>query len=136
MNVFSFSGNLGGDCEVKSVSGTTLCKFSVAVKSGYGDKAQTIWLACDIWGKQAEGKLPDYLKKGQQVVVSGELSSREHEGKTYLGVRVNSIDLVGGKSEGTSQAPAPRPQQTPEPSGGGKLDDDIPFSRLHPLQII
>lgn len=124
MNVFSFSGHLGGDCEVKQVSGTTLCKFSVAVKSGYGDKAQTIWLACDIWGKQAEGKLPDYLKKGQQVVVSGELSSREHEGKTYLGVRVNSIDLVGGKSEGASQAAAPRSQQTPEPPIG---EDDIPF---------
>lgn len=132
MNVFTFSGNLGGDCEVKSVSGTTLCKFSVAVKSGFGDKAQTIWIGCDIWGKQAEGKLPDYLKKGQQVVVSGELSSREHEGKTYLGVRVASIDLVGGRAEGGSQAAAPKPaaQQTPEPSrqtGSGADLDEIPF---------
>lgn len=122
MNVFTFSGNLGGDCEVKSVSGTALCKFSVAVKSGYGDKAQTIWIGCDIWGRQAEGKLPEYLKKGQQVVVSGELSSREHEGKTYLGVRVASIDLVGAKAEGGSQAAAPR-QQAP----AADIEPDIPF---------
>lgn len=123
MNVFSFTGNLGGDAEVKQVSGTALCKFSVAVKSGFGDKAQTIWIGCDLWGKQAESKLPDYLKKGQQVAVSGELSSREHEGKTYLGVRVSSIDLVGGKSDGgSSPAQAPR-QANPAPSD----DDGIPF---------
>lgn len=126
MNVFSFTGNLGGDAEVKQVSGTTLCKFSVAVKSGFGDKATTMWIGCDIWGKQAEGKLPEYLKKGQQVAVSGELSSREHEGKTYLGVRVSSIDLVGSKAEGGSSAPAPKPAARSAPPAAD-LDDDIPF---------
>lgn len=129
MNTFCFSGHLGGDCEVKSVSGTTLCKFSVAVKSGYGDKAQTIWIGCDIWGKQAEGKLPEYLKKGQQVVVSGELSSREHEGKTYLGVRVASIDLVGKREEcGQQSAPSRSTDPAPAHIPADKLgEDDIPF---------
>ena len=123
MNVWTISGNIGNDCRKGNAGGTAVVNFSVAVKSGYGDKAQTVWVDCSLWGRQAEGKLPDYLVKGQQVVVSGELGTREHESKTYITLRVASIDLVGGKSEGASQAPAPRPQQTPEPD----LDDSIPF---------
>lgn len=123
MNVWTISGNIGNDCRKGNAGGTAVVNFSVAVKSGYGDKAQTVWVDCSLWGRQAEGKLPDYLVKGQQVVVSGELGTREHEGKTYITLRVASIDLVGGKQEGTSHAPAPRPQQVPEPD----LDESIPF---------
>lgn len=131
MNVFTFTGNLGKDCRVGNAGGTAVCNFSVAVKSGYGDKAKTHWIDCALWGKQAESKLVDYLVKGQAVAVSGELDTREHEGKTYLTCRVNSVDLVGGKSEG-SQQQAPRQQQAPAqgaPTQGGNdaFDDDIPF---------
>lgn len=129
MNNFAFTGNLGGDAEVKEVGGSKLCKFSVAVTSGFGDKKQTMWIGCDLWGKQAESRLPEFLKKGTQVAVTGELSSREHEGKTYLSVRVNSVDLIGGKGEASAPAPAARP--APAPVAGGNIDDgfddDIPF---------
>lgn len=126
MNVWSFTGNLGGDVKVNKVSDQSVANFSVAVKSGYGDKATTIWAGCSLWGKQAESKLVDYLLKGQMVAVSGELSMREHDGKLYPSVRVNSVSLVGGKSEGSSNS-APqqsRPQQAPQ-----QQDDslDIPF---------
>jgi single-strand DNA-binding protein len=127
MNLFAFTGNIGGDVKVNNAGGTAVANFSVAVKAGYGDKAQTIWIACALWGKQAESKLVGYLVKGQGVAVSGELSTREHDGKTYLQVRVGTIDLVGGgKSDGGNQsAPQqsrPAPQQSPQ-------DDslDIPF---------
>lgn len=132
MNVFTFTGNLGKDCRVGNAGGTAVCNFSVAVKSGYGDKAKTHWIDCALWGKQAESKLVDYLVKGQAVAVSGELDTREHEGKTYRTCRVNIVDLVGGKSEG-SQQQAPRQQQAPAqgaPTQGGNdafFDDDIPF---------
>lgn len=123
MNVWTISGNIGNDCRKGSAGGTAVVNFSVAVKSGFGEKAQTVWVDCSIWGRQAEGKLPDYLVKGQQVVVSGELGTREHESKTYITLRVNSIDLVGGKAEGGQQsAPRPAAQQVPEPDIG-----DIPF---------
>lgn len=126
MNVWSFTGNLGGDVKVNKVSDQSVANFSVAVKCGYGDKATTIWAGCSLWGKQAESKLVDYLLKGQMVAVSGELSMREHDGKLYPSVRVNSVSLVGGKSEGSSSS-APqqsRPQQAPQ-----QQDDslDIPF---------
>jgi single-strand DNA-binding protein len=148
MNILSATGNLGSDCKVNQVGQSTVCNFSVAMKSGFGDKAQTIWLDCALWGKQAESQLPTYLLKGQSVGVSGELGSREHEGKTYLTLRVNSIDLLGGKSEGQQQEPAPpEPQQQNQqkPQGGSvtpgqganqpgqmqepdfDFDDDIPF---------
>lgn len=100
MNVFTFSGNLGNDCRLGNAGGTPVCNFSVAVKAGFGQNEQSIWIDCALWGKRAEGGLPGYLLKGQKVMVSGELGTREHEGKTYLTCRVNEIDLAGGKNEG------------------------------------
>lgn len=131
MNLFAFTGNIGGDVKVNNAGGTAVANFSVAVKAGYGDKAQTIWIACALWGKQAESKLIDYLVKGQGVAVSGELSTREHDGKTYLQVRVSTIDLVGGgKSEGGQSAPRKQqsaPQQSQQVAPPDSFSDDIPF---------
>lgn len=134
MNVLTATGNLGQDCKTNNVGGTAVCNFSVAMKAGFGDKAQTVWLDCSLWGKAAEGKLPEYLVKGQQVAVSGELSTFEADnGKTYLKLRCNSVDLIGGKSEGGQQQPQPRPAQSaPAPAGQmpepvDDFDDDIPF---------
>lgn len=134
MNVFSATGNLGQDCRKNEVNGTAVCNFSVAVKAGFGQYEQTLWLDCALWGKAAESKLPDYLVKGQQVAVSGELSTQEKDGKTYLKLRCNSVDLVGGKSDNQqSQSSQPVPQQ-PAPANSGKMpepvddfDENIPF---------
>ena len=145
MNVFTFTGNLGRDCEVKAVGGSTVCNFSVAATSGYGDNKKTHWINCAIWGKQAESGLVTYLKKGQQVAISGELSLREYQAgdgtqKTSPDVRVNVVSLVGGKSEqapiqqqpaAQQQAYAPPQQQpaSPQPPAGQAFNefDDIPF---------
>ena len=123
MNVLTVTGNLGKDCRTGNVSGTAVCNFTVAAKSGYGDKAQTLWIDCALWGKQAESGLVGYLTKGQQVAVSGELGTKEHEGKTYMTMRVNSVSLVGGKSD----APAQQAQQQQAPAPADDLEDDIPF---------
>jgi len=126
MNIFSFTGNLGSDCRTGNAGGTAVVNFAVAVKSGWGDKAQTLWIDCALWGKQAESRLPEFLLKGQQVAVSGELGSREHDGKTYLTCRASSVDLVGGKPDA---APAPQ-QAAPKPQAAAPVDDfdsDIPF---------
>ena len=135
MNVLTATGNLGQDCEVKQVGGSTVCNFSVAMKAGFGDKAQTVWLDCAIWGKKAEGGLPEYLKKGQQVAVSGELSTFDAtSGKTYMKLRCNEVDLLGGKSDAAPQSPKPIQSQAaapapaaPLPDPVDDLDDDTPF---------
>lgn len=110
MNVFTASGNIGRDAEVRNAGGTSVAGFSLAVKSGYGDKAQTVWVDCSLWGKQAESGLVQYLKKGQFVVVTGELGTREHEGKTYVTLRVNNVTL-GGKQGAQKSAQGQQPQQ-------------------------
>ena len=133
MNVLSVTGHLGQDCRTNQVNGTSVVNFSVAVKAGFGQYEQTLWLDCALWGKAAEGKLPDYLVKGQQVGVSGELSTFEADnGKTYLKLRCNSVDLIGGKSDQgqhhqrpQQQRQAPPQQSMPEPVDD--FDDDIPF---------
>ena len=139
MNKFIFTGNLGQDAEVKATqTGMMVCSFSVAVKSGYGDKAKTTWVNCALFGKRAEGALPQYLKKGTQVAISGELSLDEWQGQDgttqkSLKLNVDDLDLIGG------QAQAPKPQahnpsrqfQAPPvpqaPAGFDNFDDDIPF---------
>ena len=129
MNLGIFTGHLGRDSEIRvTQTGKTCCTFSIAVKCGYGDKATTMWVRCNLWGKRAEGGLPAYLVKGQQVCVSGELSLNEYttqagETRTTLELNVDNVDLVGAKA-------APQPQQgivpTPEPVADN-FDDDIPF---------
>lgn len=129
MNLFTFTGNLGKDAEVKYLAnGNAICDFSVAVKSGYGDKEKTNWVRCAMFGKKAEGQLPTYLVKGTQVAISGELELQEWEGQNgkgaALSVKVDNIDLIGGKPQGQSnqqQAPQQQgyaPQQQQQPQGG------------------
>jgi len=116
MNIYTATGRLGKDCRLGNAGGTAVCNFPLAVDSGFGERKQTLWFDCALWGKRAEGKLPEYLLKGTQVAVSGELGTREHEGRTYLTLRVGELDLIGGK-------------QTSQESGSGDSppDDDVPF---------
>jgi single-strand DNA-binding protein len=135
MNVFTFSGNIGSDAEQRATkAGTAVVSFSVAVKSGYGERESTIWVKCSLFGKRGESLLP-YLIKGQQVVVSGEASLNTWEGKepsrTDLEVNVNGVTLVGGRPAAKPEAPQAKAQDAAEPtgkaSGSGDFDDDIPF---------
>ena len=132
MNLLAFTGNLGKDAEVKYLAnGTAICEFSVAMKSGYGDKEKTNWVRCVLFGKRAEGQLPQYLLKGAQVAVTGELELQEWEGQNgkgaALSVRVENLDLIGGKQQGQNnqaqggyapqqQAPQQQYQQAPQQS--------------------
>lgn len=108
MNVWNFTGNIGGEAERRvTPKGDSVVSFSVAVKSGYGDKAVTTWARCSLWGKRGES-LAEYLTKGALVGISGEPTLREYKandgttGKT-LEVRVNDITLLGGKPAQAAQ---------------------------------
>lgn len=132
MNVWTFTGNLGRDAESRfSPDGTSIVSFSVAVKAGFGKSESTVWPKCAIFGKRGES-LAQYLTKGTQVGVSGEVSNREWEDKSgnkrlSLEVRVNDVTLLGGRKE---SAPEPQRQPTQKasaPSPETFDDDDIPF---------
>ncbi|MEI6747324.1 MAG: single-stranded DNA-binding protein [Methylococcaceae bacterium] len=156
-NVFSCTGSLGRDAELKQVGGGSVLNFAVANSIGFGDKKTTLWLYCALWGKRAES-VAQYLVKGQSVFVSGELSTREYQAKdgtlkTTLALNVSVVDLLGKKSGGQQYAPAPvASYQTPHqqhaqsvqqfnqeqhaqsvqqfnqaPPAAPAYDDDIPF---------
>ena len=128
MNVFTFSGNLGRDAEQRyTAGGDSAVSFSVAVKSGFGNKAVTSWIKCNLWGKRGESVMP-YLKKGQLVGVSGEFSAREwqdKEGQTKISneVRVNDVQLLGGRP----QEQATETAKPSRPAPARDFSDDVPF---------
>lgn len=116
-NVFSFSGTVGSDAVVRYLpSGQAVLNVSVANNVGFSDKQQTLWIRVVVWGKRAEGQLSQFLKKGQQVFVSGELTMSEYKAndgtmKTSLELNANILDLVGKRAEapGSSDYNAPAP---------------------------
>jgi single-strand DNA-binding protein len=124
MNVLTIVGNLGQDATVDEKNGSTVANFSVAMKSGYGDKAQTIWVSCSLWGKQAESKLVDYLTKGQSVAISGEMGTSEYKGKTSITMNVKLISLTGKKNDSLTQS---EPVKQASKTTLADIDSDIPF---------
>ena len=108
-NVLSFTGTCGRDAEVRYLpSGQAVLNVTVANNIGYGDKQQTLWIQVAlVWGKRAEGALKDYLKKGQQVFVSGELTQSEYKAndgstKTALELNASILDLLARKMRSAS----------------------------------
>lgn len=129
MNNWNITGTLGANCERNATkSGKSICSFSVAVKSGYGENEKTTWVRCSLFGNRAEGKLPDYLVKGQKVAISGEVFLDEWEGKdgakkSTLKMAVNTLDLIGDKKVSSSETGnANKASNVPD-----GFEDDLPF---------
>lgn len=98
MNNWNATGNVGKDAVVRQVNNTSATSWSLAVKSGYGDREQTLWVDCTMWGDRGE-RIADYIRKGDPLGVTGELGTREHDGKTYLTLKVADVTLLGGKRD-------------------------------------
>ncbi len=153
MNVYTFTGRLARDCETRfTQAGMAICSFTVAVDYGFGDNKGTNWIRCSLFGKRAEGRLPQYLVKGTQVAISGELRVRDYTDndgnkRTSVDASVNALDLIGGRQEGGNAAGGQQAGSFPSQGGGAAaapksnndpfaskpdfgdvpVDDDIPF---------
>ena len=98
---------------------------------------KTTWANCALFGKRAEGQIPQYLVQGQKVAISGEPTLETWDKPdgtkgTALKVMVNSLDLIGEK-KAEAQPQQQQYQQPPvnnsQPAPNG-FDDDldrIPF---------
>lgn len=134
MNNFNAIGRVGKDAVTRQAGNSQVTGFSLAVDSGFGDKKQTLWLDCSAWGDRF-AKVGEYITKGSQLGVTGELGTREHEGKTYLTLRVSNVTLVGGKGEGSAGSGGPRggapqrerPARATDAPPSDEFSDDIPF---------
>ena len=120
MKQLILAGRIGKNAETRTTQqGDKVTSFSVAVDER-GKEQRTLWFDCSLWGKRGEA-LAQYLTKGSNVAVSGDLSTREYEGKTYLTVRVNEVTLQGGKTQGQDRQPGPQPAPSRD------IEDSIPF---------
>ena len=154
MSNFKDIGRIGRDAEVRQTNnGTSVANFPVAVDVGYGDNKATLWLDCSMFGKRAEGGLVQYLVKGAQVMVEGDINLRQYTkgdgtGGAAVTLNVQDLKLAGGQPQGqqqpqqaanqTQRQPAQqknnqqRSQAHPNGSGGypetvDDFDDSIPF---------
>ena len=135
-------GRLTRDAELKYTNtGSAICKFSVAVnrrrKSGDNWVDEANFFDVAAWGKMGE-TLNQYLTKGKQVAVEGELRQNrwEQDGQPRSKVEIfaMNIQLLGGARDsssgggGRSSAP-PRSRDNfeDEPQGSSDFEDDIPF---------
>jgi len=138
MNVVVLSGNLTKDPELRYSTGanqTAICKFSIAVNDGFGDKKQTSFIPITVFGKAAEN-CENFLKKGSKVIVKGRIQTGSYEkngqkvyttdviADNYVGVEFLSTNADGGQKTAQNE----NPSLTEAPEGFTSLaDDDIPF---------
>lgn len=125
MKTLTIAGNVGRDAELRRTQGgDPVLNFPVAVEDRSGKEKVTFWFDVSLWGKRGES-LAQYIKKGSRIAVTGDLTRREHDGKTFLGVKASDVTLLG------SGEPREEPRkERQQPTGGapaGGMDDEIPF---------
>ena len=134
-------GRLTRDAELKYItSGQAVCKFSLAInrrrKVGEQWEDEVNYFDVVLWGRQGEA-LSQYLQKGKQVGVEGELRQdrwqQDGQNRTRIEVVANNIQLLGGNPSGQSTGQGPvsgnswQGRKEEEPSGDSDFTDDIPF---------
>ena len=108
-------GRLGADPEAKEVGEAKLAVFSVATNRKVKGTDVTTWHRVNAWNKLGEIAY-NYLQKGSQVLVVGELSSRKVEDKVYWDVTAKEIKFVGGREAQGSEVPNAAPPSLGEPN--------------------
>ena len=153
-------GNLGGDPELRYTgSGTAVCNFSVATTESYKDRdgnqvENTEWHRVVAWARLAE-ICGEYLSKGRQVYIEGQLQTRQWEDKDgntryTTEIKAREMQMLGGRDDnsggggnygGGGNTYDQRPQRQSNNGGGQKQqqasspsddysftpDDDLPF---------
>ncbi len=129
MKNLTIAGRLTKDAETRDAGGSRVTGFSVAVDNWDGKTKGTMFFDASWWGDRGE-KLAQYLVKGASVTVSGDLGTREHNGKTYLTIRVGDVTLQGGKPASNGGAVESDYSNKPSLRDSYDLDDGIPFVRF------
>ncbi len=145
-------GNLVRDPEVRQTqSGTSVCRFSVAVNRSYTGqdgtpRDETCFVEVDCFGKTAEN-IGKYFTKGKPILVEGRLRQDNWDDKTTgqkrskMMVVLERFEFVGsasgsrGGDSSYDQTPdyersAPQARQQARPAAPAQEDmedDDVPF---------
>ena len=92
MNKVILTGYLGREPDLKHTSSDmAVCKFCIAVTSGWGDKKKTNWLNCVCFGKQGEA-LDKFMVKGSPITIEGHIQTGSYEKDD--GTKVYTTDII------------------------------------------
>ena len=131
MQKLIISGNVGKDAELrKTGGGDPVLGFSLAVDNGKdrdGNKRDSTWYDCSIWGKRAEA-LQNHITKGSKLTLIGRPTARCHNDKAYLGISVDDLTFMGGGQERQQDSGGQGSGYNAGGRPGGDLDDEIPFA--------
>jgi len=148
LNKVQLIGRLGADPEIKQmVNGKNVARLSIATSQSWKDKStgerkeKTEWHRVVIFNEGLVNIVQQYLKKGANVYIEGQLSTRkwkdEKSGQDKYSTEVvlqgfnSSLTMLGGKntssnSNQVSQEKSSLPNdQTSQDNSD--LDDEIPF---------
>ncbi|EJL6311322.1 single-stranded DNA-binding protein [Vibrio cholerae] len=143
INKVTLIGNLGSDPEVRYMpSGGAVASLSIATSETWRDKTtgeqkeKTEWHRVTVFGKLAE-IARDFLKKGAQVYVEGELRTKKWqdqsgEDRYSTGVVVQGyrgiLQMLGNRQLESNSPQTPTPPEPPQYNEPPiDFDDDIPF---------
>ena len=146
LNKVQIIGRLGADPEIKQmVNGKNVARLSVATSQSWKDKSsgerkeKTEWHRVVIFNEGLVNIVQQYLKKGANVYLEGQLSTRkwrdEKSGQDKFSTEIvlqgynSSLTMLGGKnssnnSETSQESSLPNDQMSQDNSD---LDDEIPF---------
>ena len=149
LNKVLLIGRLGADPEIKQmVNGKNVARLSLATSQTWKDKntgekkEKTEWHRIVVFNEGLVGVVQQYLKKGAQIYVEGQLSTRkwkdEQSGQDKYSTEVliqgynSSLTMLGGGSGGiqndnTSQAISKNSDDKSQVQQNDQDDDEIPF---------
>ena len=149
LNKVLLIGRLGADPEIKQmVNGKNVARFSLATSQTWKDKntgekkEKTEWHRIVVFNEGLVSVVQQYLKKGAQIYVEGQLSTRkwkdEQSGQDKYSTEIliqgynSSLTMLGGGSGGiqndnTSQAISKNSDDKSQVQQNDLDDDEIPF---------
>ena len=149
LNKVFLIGRLGADPDIKQmVNGKSVARLSLATSQTWKDKntgekkEKTEWHRVVVFNEGLINVIQQYLKKGSQLYIEGQLSTRkwrdEKSGQDKYSTEIvlqgynSTLTMLGGKNSqsGITQEPTNQPSSLPTnevSQTSNDLDDEIPF---------
>ena len=144
LNKVLLIGRLGADPEVKQmVNGKSVARLSLATSQSWKDKntgekkEKTEWHRVVVFNEGLVTVVQQYLKKGAQVYVEGQLSTRkwkdEQSGQDKYSTEIliqgynSSLTMLGGGNQNSISSQDNKQNFDDNSISQNDMDDDIPF---------
>jgi len=145
LNKVLLIGRLGADPEIKQmVNGKSVARLSLATSQSWKDKntgekkEKTEWHRIVVFNEGLVNVVKQYLKKGAQIYVEGQISTRkwkdEQSGQDKYSTEViiqgynSSLTMLGGgSSNNITKQDSTKTTENVSQDTQNDLDDEIPF---------